>query len=160
LFVLLVGKYDGNKEGFFDGFGMWNYSALAVAENDEPQGDYLGSTGGARLGELARSTGKEVPISEEARRVAGEGIGACGLVCVLDELAQEGRRQGFLLVGCWVEVVEGTEERSRGGKQLVAVRDVQGALFEIAPKRRSQEACGFADRVCNHWASTLAKKDS
>jgi hypothetical protein len=110
LFVLLVGEYYGNEEGFGDGFGMWNYSALAVSEDDEPQGYDFGSTGGAGLGEFARSTGKEVPTAEEVCRVAGEGIGAGGLVRVLDELSQEGRRQGFLPVGRGVEIVECAEE--------------------------------------------------
>jgi hypothetical protein len=92
--------------------------------------------------------------------VASEGIGAGGLVRVLDEPTQERGHHGFLPVGCWVEDVEGAEERLKGGKQLVAVRVVKRALFEISLKRRSQEACGFANRVCNHWASTLAKKDA
>jgi hypothetical protein len=44
--------------------------------------------------------------------------------------------------------------------QLGRTRDVQGAWFEIVPKRRSQVACGFAQSARDHWLLTLAFNSS
>ncbi len=48
----------------------------------------------------------------------------------------------------------GLHERTDDGLQGRRVRVVEGALFEIDPKRRTQEACGLPHSVCNHWLRT------
>jgi hypothetical protein len=60
----------------------------------------------------------------------------------LEQTSEELGSDGFLATGWGVNVVESFEEGSEGWPKLGAVLDVNGALFETTPERRSQVACG------------------
>ena len=59
----------------------------------------------------------------------------------LEQTAEETGSDGLLMPGWGVDVVEGFEEGSEGRPKLGAVLDVNGALPETTPERRSQVAC-------------------
>jgi hypothetical protein len=68
-----------------------------------------------------------------------------------EKFAEELGRHGFLSFGRGVCIFESLEEGFKGGMQVLASREVKGALFEIVPKRRSQTACGSCDSACDQW---------
>ncbi len=62
----------------------------------------------------------------------------------LEETAEEFGSYGFLTTGWGVNVVVGLEEGPECRPELGSVLDVNGALVETTPERRSQVACGSA----------------
>jgi hypothetical protein len=62
----------------------------------------------------------------------------------LEETAEEFGSDGFLTTGWGVNIVIGFEEGPECRPELGSVLDVNGALLETTPERRSQVACGSA----------------
>jgi hypothetical protein len=79
--------------------------------------------------------------------------------CWMSWRRKEGVR-AFCRSGAGSRLSKPRRRDQREGSSLSLFVTCRVFFLEIAPKRRSQEACGFADRGCNHWASRLAKKDS
>ncbi len=123
---------------------MGEYGLAEVPENEVSQGDKLGSAGRGREGVLTGPHREEKGSDDNVGGMivlVGPDLAAVGK---LEEAAEQSWGNGLLPEGWRVDVVEGFEERSEGGPKLGAVLDVNGALFETTPERRSQVACGIA----------------
>jgi hypothetical protein len=75
-------------------------------------------------------------------------------------MTQQLGSDNLLAVGRVLKVGYGFEERSNGGPEPRAARDVNGVWFETVLKCRSQMACGSSDRRARHGFLICAKKSS
>ncbi len=129
---------------------IWRQCLLVlVPEEDVPHVKSAGATWFASRRVLAGSHCEE----ESHDRQVG-----CGGLCrvVADRVAgsakfehstEELRCDRFLTVGRWVQVCESIQESRDARAEGLSSLDVEGALLETLPKRRSHVACGLSDSV-------------
>jgi hypothetical protein len=142
--VLLILEDNGeelraSKEGRI---GMRDNLFAAVTENEVSESDSFRSAGSRGECILAGSHGEKEGSDDDVRGViilVGAGLPA---VRKLKEATKQSGSDGLLTVRRGVYVVESGEESSEGRPKLGSVRDVNGALLETTPERRSQVACG------------------
>ena len=144
--VLLIFKNDSdelrvNEEGRVR---VVDDSLPYVAKNQVSHGDALGFAEGWCERVFTRPHGKKEGANNEVGSVVIFVGTNTAMVRELEKPPQETGSDSLLSLRGRVHVVEGFQEGAERGPKLGSVRDVNGALLETTPERRSQVACGSA----------------
>ena len=134
---------------------MGDNLVVRVSEHYSLERNDFRSSRGRGCRALAGAHGKE--ISDDGIFADDREVGVVGLGRSRSRQRvhppQEFGGDGSLALGRGVGVGVGLQDRTDDRSQVRRIRVVEGALlFEMAPKRRTQEACGRPHRACHHWS--------
>lgn len=140
---------------------MWNDGIECGAEYDVAESDDSSPTGYWCSDALARSHGPKETHDSDFRSDESHKIQCCWLACTCKELEHKSQQLGgdcALSLRRWVNIHIPRKQFSNQRVELGVALVVQGAWLVMAPKRRSQVACGFADSACEYWLLTWSSK--